>query len=68
MKHVKVELKVCEGCGALWVRPMVCGVYCNRCTALLADFPKPLSRKRRGRRARTLRELAYAGTTGHQSR
>lgn len=58
MGQIKVELKVCEGCGTLWVRSLVCGVYCNRCEVLLADFPKPLSRKRRGRRARTVRELA----------
>ena len=55
--QVKVQLKVCEGCGTLWVRSMVCGVYCKRCAEMLSDFPKPLSRKRRGR-PRTLREMA----------
>jgi hypothetical protein len=58
MKQVKVELKVCEGCGTLWIRSLACGVYCNRCTTLLSDFPKPHTRKRRGRRAKTLREMA----------
>ena len=58
MKQIKVQLKVCEGCGALWVRSLVCGVYCKHCRVLLAEFPKPLSRKRRGRPVRTLRELA----------
>ncbi len=58
MTQVKMQLKVCEGCGTLWVRSVAGGVYCGRCALLLSDFPTPLSRKRRGRRARTLRELA----------
>lgn len=58
MKVVKVQLKVCEGCGALWVRPLVGGVYCKRCEVVLSDFPTPQSRKRLGRRAKTLREMA----------
>ena len=60
MKQEKLQLKVCEGCGTLWVRSMVCGVYCKRCAVLLSDFPKPLSRKRRGRPVRTIREMAGA--------
>ncbi len=55
---MKVQLKVCEGCGTLWVRSVVGGVYCRRCALMLSEFPTPSSRKRRGRRARTLRELA----------
>lgn len=58
MSVVKVQLKVCEGCGTLWVRALVGGVYCKRCELLLADFPSPQSRKRRGRKAKTLREMA----------
>lgn len=58
MQQTRVELKVCEGCGALWVRSLAAGVYCGRCALLLSDFPKPHSRKRRGRRVRTIRELA----------
>ena len=58
MKVVKMQLKVCEGCGALWIRSLVCGVYCKHCSVLLSEFPTPQSRKRRGRRARTLREIA----------
>ncbi len=60
MKSLRMELKVCEGCGALWVRSLAGGVYCNRCTWMLSDFPKPLSRKRRGR-PKTVRELACLG-------
>jgi hypothetical protein len=62
MKQMKVQLKVCEGCGALWVRTLVCGVYCRRCAVLLSDFPNPKSRKRRGRPAKTVRELALSAT------
>lgn len=48
-----VELKVCEGCGALWLRPaMGEGVrrYCQGCVHWLKEFPAPQSRSRRGRR------------------
>jgi hypothetical protein len=49
MNGLHVELKVCEGCGALWLRAKVAnGVYCRRCTATLAEFPAP-----RGRRTRS---------------
>ncbi len=68
MRQMKVQLKVCEGCGTLWVRSMVCGVYCGRCAVLLSDFPRPLSRKRRGRPVRTLRDLASAGAAVHGAR
>jgi len=62
MKYVKMQLKVCEGCGTLWVRSLLCGVYCKRCALLLSEFPNPESRKRRGRKKRTLREIAcFAG-------
>jgi hypothetical protein len=40
MSHLRMELKVCEGCGALWIRSgMADGVYCRGCTSKLADFP-----------------------------
>ena len=54
MKLLRVDLKVCEGCGALWLRAMGHGVYCKRCAELLADFPAPRGRSRRGRRPRIL--------------
>ncbi len=42
-----VELKVCEACGALWLRKTkkdniagrAGGVYCGRCVQLLSEFP-----------------------------
>ncbi len=46
MMQVKMDLKVCEGCGGLWVRnggeP---GVYCRHCTVTLAEFPAPLAKR-----------------------
>ena len=47
---LRVQLKVCEGCGCLWYRPeLETKVYCISCTDKLKDFPTPQSRKRRGR-------------------
>jgi hypothetical protein len=47
---LRVQLKICEGCGCLWYRPQTQGsVYCKGCEAKLKDFPTPESRKRRGR-------------------
>ena len=49
MGLVRMELKVCEGCGTLWVRPSTQEtVYCAGCSRLLAEFPAP--RKRKGLR------------------
>jgi uncharacterized Zn finger protein (UPF0148 family) len=48
--ELRVQLKVCEGCGCLWYRAQTIGtVYCQRCETKLKDFPSPESRKRRGR-------------------
>ena len=50
--EVRVQLKVCEGCGCLWYRTQdLATVYCKQCEVKLRDFPSPESRKRRGRRA-----------------
>jgi hypothetical protein len=47
---LRVQLKICEGCGCLWYRAQTLGgVYCQGCEAKLKDFPSPESRKRRGR-------------------
>lgn len=50
---LRVTLKICEGCGCLWLRPQhQDGVYCRHCECRLRDFPSSESRKRRGRPAR----------------
>lgn len=51
--ELRVQLKVCEGCGCLWYRPQPEGnVYCSGCETKLKEFPAPESRKRRGRKGR----------------
>jgi hypothetical protein len=51
--ELRVQLKVCEGCGCLWYRPQnQVSVYCRECEVKLQDFPTPESRKRRGRPGR----------------
>ena len=48
--ELRVQLKVCEGCGCLWYRTQAQeSVYCKECETKLKDFPSPESRKRRGR-------------------
>jgi hypothetical protein len=47
---LRVQLKICEGCGCLWYRPQTEeSVYCKDCATKLREFPSPESRKRRGR-------------------
>ncbi len=55
MTIVRVELKVCEGCGALWVRPEGKGVYCRGCAKYLAEFPAPRGKRRVGRKPKVAR-------------
>ncbi len=41
-ERVLVELKYCERCGGLWLRPQKTdGVYCAACHACLAAMPDP---------------------------
>lgn len=48
--EVRVQLKICEGCGCLWYRAQTQeSVYCKECETRLRSFPAPESRKRRGR-------------------
>ena len=58
--EIQVELKYCERCGGLWLRPQgTNGVYCGSCRACLAATPNPgeapprKARSRRKARART---------------
>jgi uncharacterized Zn finger protein (UPF0148 family) len=48
--ELRVQLKICEGCGCLWYRAQNQGsVYCRGCEVKLKEFPAPESRKKRGR-------------------
>jgi len=50
MKYLRLELKVCEGCGALWLRKAVLGgVYCAPCSHYLVNFPAPRPKHAGGR-------------------
>jgi hypothetical protein len=50
MKYLRVELKICEGCGALWLRTGVeNGVYCTECVVRMAGFPPPTGKRPGGR-------------------
>ena len=49
-----MELKYCEHCGGLWVRPAGAGVYCKRCVDKVDELPTP--KKRPGRVKLPLRE------------
>lgn len=75
MKHLHLELKICEGCGILWLRPKQSGTthdvrgeghaegnYCVGCVCRLASFP--VSGKRGGGRPRTKRTTALGRTRG----
>jgi Zn-finger nucleic acid-binding protein len=50
MKYLHVELKICEGCGALWLRRGTRdGVYCMACYKWLDGFPEPTGKRAGGR-------------------
>ena len=50
MTYLRLVLKVCEGCGSLWLRSTQgLNVYCAACTDRLKDFPDPKTRRRLGR-------------------
>ncbi len=41
-REIQVELKYCERCGGLWLRPQGAdGVYCASCRVHLAAMPNP---------------------------
>ena len=55
-EETHVELKYCERCGGLWLRPQGAeGVYCASCRVVLSAMPdpgEPSPRKPRRRKAR----------------
>jgi ribosomal protein S27AE len=57
---IQLDLKYCERCGGLWLRPHgTDGVYCAACGAYFAERPKVMdvpARKPRRRRARKVVE------------
>ncbi|HEX9202178.1 MAG TPA: hypothetical protein VF865_21650 [Acidobacteriaceae bacterium] len=61
MKYLRLELKVCEGCGVLWLRMVNGGAYCAACSLQLSNFPAPKG-KRAGGRPRLARSSATFAT------
>lgn len=57
---IKVELKYCERCGGLWLRPAEAGgVYCNSCRTSLEARPDPgAAPPRKTRRRKKMRVSA----------
>jgi hypothetical protein len=50
MNYLRLDLKICEGCGALWLRAGARdGVYCRACSHYLVDFPAPRAKHQGGR-------------------
>ncbi len=61
MKDLHVELKICEGCGALWLRAVSQGSYCRGCATWMSDCPVQRVGKRRGRKPRAVRAVVCVG-------
>jgi predicted amidophosphoribosyltransferase len=54
MKYLKLSLKICEGCGALWLRQVsIDGVYCVRCARKLSSFAAAKGKHGGGRPSRS---------------
>ncbi len=54
MNYLRIEMKVCEGCGALWLRQVsIGGPYCAACARHLVGVPQPRPTHRGGRPRRT---------------
>jgi hypothetical protein len=52
MRDIKLELKICEGCGSLWVRHYgQAQPYCAGCKKKLAEYPNRGRKRPRGRRS-----------------
>lgn len=51
MNYLRMDLKVCEGCGVLWLRTApLDGVYCDGCARKLMEYPAALGRRAKMRR------------------
>lgn len=61
MHFESMELKICEGCGNIWIRQAArLTVYCGRCESKLADFPLVGAAGRPGRKRKSV-HLAQGG-------
>ncbi|MGA8539280.1 MAG: hypothetical protein WB566_07250 [Terriglobales bacterium] len=66
-QEIHVELKYCERCGGLWLRPEgMDGVYCSGCQSCLAEMPD--RREAPPRRTRKRRDVNQRKPGGHTQR
>ena len=55
MHFQTMQLKICEGCGNLWVRQAArLTVYCGRCERKLAEYPLAGAARRPGRKRKSV--------------
>jgi hypothetical protein len=58
MNYLRLTLKVCEGCGTLWLRRVsIDSVYCATCARQLSAFPSARGKHAGGRPSRSGRIL-----------
>ena len=63
--ELRVNLKVCEGCGCLWYRAQVeTGVYCQSCDERFREFPAPRIKKSSGRPKKITLPTVFAVEAG----
>jgi len=66
MNYLRLELKVCEGCGVLWLRTGVGdGVYCQKCAFQLSAFPAARGKHGGGRKPHLVRERCSSASRKH---
>jgi len=66
MKYLRIELKVCEGCGALFLRSAgpraeSQGNYCRSCSNWMSECAAPRVPRPRGARSKAVRTAVCVG-------
>ena len=60
MVYLRVQLKVCEGCGGLWFRAQGgTNIYCSSCESKFRNLPRP-TKRRRGRPCKNTTQIVAA--------
>lgn len=59
---VTLELKICERCGGLWLRPSASRwIYCGTCKQKVSELPKPVPSAGRKKRQGKVGNFGDAG-------
>ncbi len=65
MNYLRLDLKVCEGCGTLWLRGTVTeGVYCRGCAQTVSELPEARKKNAGGRPRGRSRRMGCAAAAG----